>query len=383
MRIASMAFCLLIAAAASAGATEFRTGHTVSVAAEEVIDDDLFIAGTNVKVAGEVTGDLLAAGRMVRLTGPVGGTVMAAGEDVRVTGDVEGSVRAAGRSVTLGGEVGRNAVGVGQSVLLADDGRIARDLHTAANSIEVDGTVGRNARLIGAGAAVRGKIGKTLYYEGETVRLAESAEVRGDLVYRSPGVAEIAEGAVIVGETKELPRRRSTAEARPTRGGPGVWTIARILGMLSLPVVFAFGAVGLLVSPRIFVASANAVGHRAWWSLLLGFLVLVLGPMAVFLVMVTVVGLPIGVLALIAWTTAVAFSEVPVAIFLGRCIVSPFTTGAVSPYLGLLIGMLVLAGLAWVPVVGVVTGALTVLLGIGAYVRSGKGVLVEMRRYPA
>jgi hypothetical protein len=77
------------------------------------------------------------------------------------------------------------------------------------------------------------------------------------------------------------------------------------------------------------------------------------------------------------------FSQVPVATALGRFLVSRFTGGGVSPYLGLFIGLIALAALAWVPVVGIIIGGLTVLLGLGAYARAVKGVIVEMRQHPA
>jgi hypothetical protein len=383
MHRASLVLCLLMLVGVPAAATEFRSGDIVSVDAHEVIDDDLFIAGNSIKVAGEVTGDIFAAGQAVRLIGPVGGSVMVAGQDVRVIGDVTGSVRAAGQSVTLGGDAGRNAIAVAQTLLLADTAHVARDLHAAANLIELEGDVGRDATVFGATAAVQGEVGRHLHFDGDEVTLGSSALVGGDFFHRAPAVAEITEGAVVMGQSRELPRRERAAAPRHVWRGPDPWLVLRIGAMLYLPAVLLFGIVGIAAGPRFFVGAAGAVGSRPWWSLLLGFLVLALGPTAVFLVMITVVGFPIGLLALVGWMTALLFSGIPVAIFLGRYVVSPARAPAVSPYLGLLVGMVILAALSWIPVIGFFTSALTVLLGVGAYARAAKGVAVEMRQYPA
>jgi len=381
VRTSALIVCLLIAAIAPAYATEFRSGDSVSVEPGEVIDDDLFIAGSSVTVAGTVTGDVLAAGQVVRITGPVGGSVMAAGQDVRVTGDVAGSVRAAGQTVTLGGDVGRNAAAAGQTLLVAETARIQRDLHAAGNLLDLDGAVGRNVGMAASSGTVRGQIGGELRFEGNALKLAPSARVGGNLLHRSSQPLEIASGAVIAGETQQLPPKPRGPERQPRASK--AHRILPLLTLISFPAVFVFGVVGLALGPRLFLASANAVGRRLWWNAFLGILILLLGPAAVFVVTITVVGIPIGLLAFIAWMTALMFSQVPVATSLGRFLVSRFTGGGVSPYLGLFIGLIALAALAWVPVIGIIIGGLTVLLGLGAYARAAKGIIVEMRHHPA
>ncbi len=381
VRTSALIVCLLITASAPAYATEFRSGDSVSVEPGEVIDDDLFIAGKSVTISGAVTGDVLAAGQAVRITGPVGGSVMAVGQDVRVTGDVEGSVRVAGQTVTLGGRIGRNILAAGETLLVAETVRVQRDLYVAGEILDMDGVVGRNVGMAASTGTVRGQVGGSLRFEGDALMLGPSARVGGNLLHRSSQPLEIASGAVIAGETRQLPPKPRGPKRQPR--GLKVHRILPLLTLISFPTVFVFGVVGLTLNPRLFLASANAVGRRSWWNVFLGILILLLGPAAVFVVMITVVGLPIGLLAFIAWMTALLFSQVPVATSLGRFVVSRFTGSGVSPYLGLFIGLIALAGLAWVPIIGIIIGGLTVLLGVGAYARAAKGIIVEMRRHPA
>ena len=52
-------------------AADFRGGETVTVATGEVIDDDLYIAGTNIVIDGTVNGDIFGVGTTITINGGV------------------------------------------------------------------------------------------------------------------------------------------------------------------------------------------------------------------------------------------------------------------------------------------------------------------------
>jgi cytoskeletal protein CcmA (bactofilin family) len=365
VKTALVVLCLLALFVAPAFATEFRTGKAITIGADEVIDDDLMAAGSSVVIAGKVTGDVLAAGQTVRVTGPVGGSVMAAGQDVIVTGDVTGSVRTAGRSVTLGGLVKRNAQAAGQTVVISETADIKKDVHVGGNSFDLDGTIGRLLGIDAHNAAIRGAVGGDLLFEGQALSLGPAAKVGGNLACRSANKPEIAQGATVAGTVIQLP---------PRPGGERKRGFSPVGFVVKLLMWFAFGAVGLALLPRIFGAAASAVGVRFWWNLLLGFLVLVAAPIAAIIVMVTVVGLPLGAVALTAWLVALVFSSVPVGAYVGSRLLR-----SASPYLALFVGLLVLALLGLVPYLGFIVKLVTLLVGLAVYTRATKGLIVETR----
>jgi cytoskeletal protein CcmA (bactofilin family) len=108
---------LALLLATPAQAADFRGGDRVVIGADEVVDDDLFIAGNVVEVNGTVTGDLFATGTEVSINGEVGGSVFLAGQSLQVNGDVQGSVYSAGYSLAIGPEaaIGRNVFFAGFS----------------------------------------------------------------------------------------------------------------------------------------------------------------------------------------------------------------------------------------------------------------------------
>ena len=301
---------------------------------------------------------------------------MVAGQQVEVGGEVAGSVRAAGQNVILSGSVGRNGAAGGQTVAVEPGAKFGQDLHVGAAIVDLRGSVGRRADLGAGTASVDAEIGERLYFEGDKLSLGPGARVGGDLVHCCAKKLEIAPGAKIAGETRErAPRERPPAERKPRS--------PLVPALLFFLVVFAFGVVGLAAAPRLFGAAANAMSTRPWWNLLVGLLAVVLVPIAGVVVCITVIGIPLGVLVLVLWGAALMFSGVPVGIWAGRRIVGRARPGAVSPYLGLFIGLLALTLLGFLPYLGSITKFLTVLLGMGVYARAAKGLLLELRRQPA
>ncbi|TAK33207.1 MAG: hypothetical protein EPO21_13615, partial [Chloroflexota bacterium] len=87
---------LLAATGPAASAAEFREGEIVTIGADQIIDDDLYVFGNSIIIDGTVTGDVFSAGGQITIHGNVGGSINAAGGSINVTGRVGKAVRAIG-----------------------------------------------------------------------------------------------------------------------------------------------------------------------------------------------------------------------------------------------------------------------------------------------
>lgn len=67
----------------------------------------------------------------------------------------------------------------------------------------------------------------------------------------------------------------------------------------------------------------------------------------------------------------------------GDWLVGRLRRAVVSPYLALLVGLVVLTIVGLVPYLGTLAKLLTVLFGLGVYARAAKGLLAELRGQPA
>lgn len=323
-RIRSLAAILavLVALAALPGvvAAEDRTGDTVVVEDGETVDGDLDAVGGNVIIRGTVTGDLRAFSGNVIIEGEVRGNVEAVGGNVRVAGDVGGDVTA-----------------TGGNVVVAENATVAGAFEAAAGSVTVDGTVGE--AQIGAGS----------------IRVGPSAVVEGDLRYG--GNLTVADGATIRGETI---RDESIAAGPQLPTVPWAGTLYGFLTNLLL------GALLLLLVPR-FSSRVAAYGVdsplRAGG---IGLLALLLAPVIFVLLAITIVGIPIALLWLLAFLALAWIGSVYGAYLLGEGLLS--LTEIDSRWLALVLGLVVVALVTQVPIVGGLFGLLVFLLGLGALV---------------
>src|SRR4030065_1785700 len=77
-------------------AFEDRTGDYVSIEANEVIDDDLYVAAQVFTLDGMVTGDLVVVAQTITINGEIGGDLIAAGQTGIINGKGGDAVRHAG-----------------------------------------------------------------------------------------------------------------------------------------------------------------------------------------------------------------------------------------------------------------------------------------------
>src|SRR5689334_23070524 len=77
-----------------------RSGDKVTIAADETIDDDLYVFAGEIVIDGRVDGDVIAFGRQITVNGKVSGNVMAAGQTVVIVGEA-GGARIAGQVLKI------------------------------------------------------------------------------------------------------------------------------------------------------------------------------------------------------------------------------------------------------------------------------------------
>ena len=100
----TMLALLSLALVTPALAFEGRDGDKVVIAADEVIDDDLYVGANEFILDGTVTGDLIVGGTIITINGTVEGDLWAAGQVIIVNGTVKDDARIAGaglRTVAL------------------------------------------------------------------------------------------------------------------------------------------------------------------------------------------------------------------------------------------------------------------------------------------
>jgi cytoskeletal protein CcmA (bactofilin family) len=328
------------------------------------INENVYLAGGDVDVRAELTADVVAAGGRVTIDGVVTRDVLVAGGDITVGGRVDANVRAAGGMVTLSGPIGGELLAAGGRVYLAPETTVAGRAWLAGGDVEVRGRIGKALQTAGATIRLAGQVDGDVNLVGREIEIGPTARIGGRLTYRSLRPVRIDPGAQISGGVTQLQVEWPCHAAGIAR------TVSIILRVVGLLAFMATGVVLLLLFPRFLTASARALATNPWKSLGLGLVLFIATPVIVLMLLVGVLGIPLALTVLAVYAIALLVGYLVTALFLGdagaRLLGRDGRSSRGAQILALLGGLVILAVVRWIPVVGGIILALTVLFGLGA-----------------
>lgn len=317
-----------------------------STALSGTVGDDAHAAGVSVEIDAATAGDLYAAGLSVSLRGPVGGDLNAIGGTVRThaPADTTGNARLSGGTVTVEGPVG--------GALLASAGEIVLNAPIAG-----DAWLSAPRIRFGENASVGGQL---RYATFEPLDIPESVADPARVTYE-----RLAPNDVFAARDEDWP----FPERPDMRIGAG--TVAAGLA-LSIGSFLIVGALFLGFAPRLVSNLRKRVTGRPAMTALTGLIGLSMLFGAVPILGLSILGLPLVPLALIAvvifWYLGYVLGAYSVGMGLARAL--GLTDDPSIPIrLGVLAATaLVAALLNFIPILGWMANFVLVLFGIGAVV---------------
>jgi cytoskeletal protein CcmA (bactofilin family) len=302
--------------------------------------------GSVVVEEGETVGDLQAAGGQVLIRGTVDGDLRGYAGTVVVseTGVVTGDFQASAGSVTVHGTVQGDVESAAGSVIVGPNGVVGEDVTAAASDLVVEGTVEGDVT-----AAV------------ERLQLAPTASIAGSVQYSADAEFDREEGASVGGAVSAVDNLSVDAGFGDfAEGGP----IGLLLSAYGVIATLVIGAALLVVSPEFTDTVVAEVREETLRSGGIGLGGLVGIPIVLLLVAVTIVGLPLALLGLMAFGLLVFVSAALAEYAAGTWALS--YTSIDSQWAALAVGVVGVALLARIPVVGVWINLLVFLFGFGA-----------------
>jgi cytoskeletal protein CcmA (bactofilin family) len=386
-------------------AMDAASGKQVIIAAGQVINDDLYLAGETILLNGTVKGDAVLAAREITVNGTVEGDLIAAGQVITLNGSVGDDARLAGQALILqpkariaddaiaagfslenqaGSTVGGDLSVFANQALLA--GTVKQDAIAATNALELRGNVGRNMRVIAVGDPHLVEIPfipqppVTLAPVKSGFTLTDTAQIGGKVNYKSTVTANISPKAKITGGIVGEQLEHRTAPASPVWAV--IWQIQRLLAL------FLVGWLLLRFVPHWTQNLAQRVKSRPLANLGWGILVFVaVGIAAIAIATVTVlltilfaITLPsliptvlgLGLVANLALAVSfVAFAsfvpQIVLSLLAGRWLLQKLQPNTpTQQLLALGIGLLGFVLLTAIPVLGAIVTLIAIFLSLGA-----------------
>lgn len=327
-----------------------------SVAKGEVLNDDLIVGAQTVQIDGTVNGDVFVGAQTLKVSGVINGTLHVGANTIDLAGTVKGNVYAGGQSVLLNGAKIGGSLFVGAGTLSIDqDSAVGGSVFVGGGAVSIDSTIGRNAYLGTANLTIgpNATIGKDLYYAAD----------------QEKGHIDISEAALITGNIYKSKVDVSQKDVETAVGGvPAVIHAfklsSNIISYISALIVgFIFIK---LYGKKRFGEISGLVSNSFLKTIGIGFLVTIAIVPGIILLLITIVGIPVAVLAFLLTLIYIYLAKIVVGSAFGSWIFQKFDWKT-SIFGTLALGLFAIYILRLIPIIGFVSGLVVLWSGLGAF----------------
>ena len=323
-----------------------------------------YAGGSSVVIEKKVAGDLIAAGGSISVTQEVAKDAALAGGTIAVYAPVAEDLRAFGGDLSFGNEIGGELVAAGGKILLSERGHVSGSANLSGGQINIEGRIDGDLHVKGGQLLINGRIGGDALLQAENITFGPTAVIEGDVHYASSHPPQRDPGAQIHGSIQ--------SEALADE-----WELPESgkLLLMALP-IFLFGqwlmgALLLLIWPTALRNAADIIRERPARALFMGLGVLLVVPPLAVLLMVTVLGIPLGLLLLLSYPIALSLAYLTVAYLLGMSVRRMLKQELKQSYawqlLTLVAGMIVLGVVSFIPLLNFLLLLVVLSMGLGAW----------------
>ncbi|MEJ6023958.1 bactofilin family protein [Ramlibacter sp. PS4R-6] len=354
-----------------------------------IIDNDsnMVVIGGRVVPPHPIPQNFAAAGGRIVVDKPIGHNAGLAGGSVEIRAPIGGKLGAAGGSITIDAAVGSSVGAAGGEVRIAKNGSIGGTARITGSRLDVDGVVRGSLHAVGEILTINGEVQGDVDAEVEQLVLGPGAKVGGNIKYIAGSEIVKGEGATIGGQ---VVRRDSASLAHEASRSEGARTAITVIGFIATAMVFlvvlACGAIFLAVAPIFSVEAPDRLRASPGKSFGMGLLTVVGAPILAVLLMITIVGIPVGILIFALYPLALLLGFVVGILWLASWITQlarkppPPTVARAIGYFA--IALLAATIVSKIPVLGGFLVGLLLLMGVGALevelfrrMRAGSGAM--------
>lgn len=348
---------LLAVLTTGADAIEFVQRDQFISGEAETLRDEMWISAQAITISGEALDDLFAAGNVLDLRGNFKSDVWASGKQVIAAGRFSDHVRLVSQTVQVSGALGSSLTALGTTVKIDPSATIARNMLCLGENIISEGSVAGNVRIVAQKATIGGKIAGNVSIAAQEIVILPGTTIGGDLDYTAPKELVLSPSVTLGGKlvrTFEAPVPRQLL--KPNLAGHFGFAFAALLTGLVFSSIFSHYTAHTV---QLLRTSRGA-------CLLTGFAALFLIPMSAFLLIFTLVGLPLCILMILFYCILLYLSKVATGLWLGALILRRKEITKHNRAGALAIGLLVIYALTAFTAISFFVSILIAIYGLGA-----------------
>lgn len=348
---------MIVTAHTALAETVVRSGDTVSIPEEQLIEGDFYSAAGKINVSGEVGEDLVVAAGQVVVNGSVGDNAFIVAGQTDVHGTIGDDLRIVSGEVTIADPVMGDLLVVGGTVNILSTASVAGDVLIYAGDAVIEGSVGGDVMGTVANLRVDSQVAGDVDVTVDQLTLGDRAVIDGSVRYVSKTVVIRGTEASIVGDLTRsdpvLPGSQPSAQA----------------ALVPIIVLLFSIAVWYLVSRKTLSTITARALSKSPRPLLFGVLTILFAPIAISLLLVSMIGAIVGAILLLGYLLFILLGVIGVAAVLGKLFMRLFTKSDEQiTLLALVSGSVVVALLLLLPVIGQIALAVVFILTFGAII---------------
>jgi cytoskeletal protein CcmA (bactofilin family) len=272
---------------------------------------NVYMAGAEVKVDRAVNRDLVAVGGRIEVTEPIAGDAVFGAGALDVRASIGEGLRAAGGVITVTSTVHGDLLLVGGHIQLAPTSEIRGATWIAASRVTVSGHVLSGLKLYGREIIIAGEVNGPLELSGRQIRVLSTARIHGDIDYSSSEEIRIDPAARVTGQVNRA--TNLTDISNPLADIP----ILKALRPLLLGGLVVAGLLLYGLFPRFAEHASTLMREAPVRTLGLGTAVFFSVPPVAVLLIITIIGIPLGILLGAFYAVALLAAYVVSCYFIG------------------------------------------------------------------
>lgn len=325
-------------------------------------EQQYFQVEDNLNITGKYDGTVFFAGSSVTVDGTINGNAFVAGKDVIINGLAEYGFLA-GAQLNIKGSFENDLFIAGQYVNLKEGSMILRDCYIAAEKVNISSQIGRNLKIFSDNIYLSHTIiNGNVSVSADEINFGEGVEIKGTLKYNSDAeISGIENANISTILTYHNVEKVTTSDGIMKE--EIVSFFASLLGLLFVGIIL------YLVAPVLFEElkqkTANYNFTKGLTDGCYGFLALIGVPIALLILLVTIIGIPISILGFIAYAICLYLSTILVGYLLGNLIWTKLFKAKNNDYLAIMIGIIAIKLLEVVPLIKGLISFVVICLGLG------------------
>ena len=354
-------FLFLLLPQTTEAETVLRVGNNISVEENQIVDGDYYVSagliGKTV-MSGTVSGDMSAFGASTIINGDIGSDALIFSGISQLHASVTDDVRIVGGEVTIAGDVGGDVFVIANTLSILSTARVGGDVFFFGGDAVIEGDV--EGSILGKAQSfdINAHVGKNVDVVAYSkIEFRDNTNIDGFVRYTSFTPLLRSQGAVISGEIQKSDFSKTTINEHSRKVVTSIFIV--LFAILSL----------YLLAKREIEIVIKSIEESYFPDFLTGLAIVFLGPIIAIVLMVTVLGLFVGIIVATILVLLYILGFLLTSVVLGVFTLRFFYKNASVSLASIILGVIIAQLLTFVPVIGILILFVVYIATVGALAR--------------